>query len=106
MREVVIVALCCCAVFCGPLYSFSALAVDFGLADFFPWGLVEEVLDAILDHPTTGHVTVASLRAAGGFLPLITPRRLCRSNVRLAVWQDRVLLLAGGQARVTTAAGA
>jgi hypothetical protein len=31
---------------------------------------VEEVLDAILDHPTTGHATVASLRAAGGFLPL------------------------------------
>ena len=73
MREVVIVALCCCAVFCGPLYSFSALAVDFGLADFFPWGLVEEVLDAILDHPTTGHATGASLRAAGGFLPLKVP---------------------------------
>jgi hypothetical protein len=31
---------------------------------------VEELLDAILDHPTTGHVTVASLRAAGGFAPL------------------------------------
>jgi len=34
---------------------------------------VEEVLDAILDHPTTGHATVASLRAAGGFLPLKAP---------------------------------
>jgi anaerobic selenocysteine-containing dehydrogenase len=34
---------------------------------------VEEVLDAILDHPTTGHATVASLRAAGGFLPLKVP---------------------------------
>jgi hypothetical protein len=26
-----------------------------------------------LDHPTTGHATVASLRAAGGFLPLKVP---------------------------------
>src|SRR5262245_46805581 len=34
---------------------------------------MEEVLDAVLDHPTTGHATVASLRAAGGFLPLRVP---------------------------------
>jgi anaerobic selenocysteine-containing dehydrogenase len=34
---------------------------------------VEEVLDAILDHPTTGHATVATLRAAGGFMPLGVP---------------------------------
>jgi anaerobic selenocysteine-containing dehydrogenase len=49
------------------------LANSLGLADFFPWGSVEEVLDVILDHPTTGHATVASLRAAGGFLPLEAP---------------------------------
>jgi anaerobic selenocysteine-containing dehydrogenase len=36
-------------------------------------GVVDEVLDTILDHPTTGHATVASLRAAGGFLPLKAP---------------------------------
>jgi anaerobic selenocysteine-containing dehydrogenase len=47
-----------------------SLANSLGLANFFPWGSVEEVLDAILDHPTTGHATLASLRAAGGFLPL------------------------------------
>jgi len=35
---------------------------------------VEDVLDAILGHPTTGHATVASLRAAGGFLPLKVPQ--------------------------------
>jgi len=35
---------------------------------------VEEVIDIILDHPTTGHATVASLRAAGGFLPLQVPQ--------------------------------
>src|SRR5262249_36809032 len=34
---------------------------------------VEEVLDSILDHETTGHATVASLRAAGGFVPLKVP---------------------------------
>jgi anaerobic selenocysteine-containing dehydrogenase len=34
---------------------------------------VEEVLDGILDHPTTGHATVATLRAAGGFVPLRVP---------------------------------
>ena len=50
-----------------------SLADSLGLNDFFPWGSVEEILDAILDHPTTGHATVASLRAAGGFLPLKVP---------------------------------
>jgi anaerobic selenocysteine-containing dehydrogenase len=50
-----------------PIYEIlRSLANSLGLADFFPWGSVEEVLDAILDHPTTGHATVASLRAAGG----------------------------------------
>jgi hypothetical protein len=34
---------------------------------------VEEVLNLILDHPTTGHATVAILRAAGGFVPLRVP---------------------------------
>jgi anaerobic selenocysteine-containing dehydrogenase len=57
-----------------PIYAIlSSLASSLGLADFFPWGSVDEVLDTILDHPTTGHATVASLRAAGGFLPLKAP---------------------------------
>src|SRR5262245_61481472 len=57
-----------------PIYEIlSSLANTLGLADFFPWASVEEVLDAILDHPTTGRATVASLRAAGGFLPLAVP---------------------------------
>jgi anaerobic selenocysteine-containing dehydrogenase len=34
---------------------------------------VEEVLDLILDHPTTSQATIATLRAAGGFLPLNVP---------------------------------
>src|SRR5215471_19509841 len=57
-----------------PIYEIlGSLAKRLGLADFFPWGSVEEVLVAILDHPTTGHATVASLRAADGFLPLKVP---------------------------------
>src|SRR5262249_37869026 len=57
-----------------PIYEIlRSLASSLDLADFFPWGSVEEVLDAILDHRTTGHATVASLRAAGGFLPLKVP---------------------------------
>jgi anaerobic selenocysteine-containing dehydrogenase len=57
-----------------PIYEIlRSLATSLGLADFFPWVSVEEVLDAILDHPTTGHATVASLRAAGGFMPLRAP---------------------------------
>jgi len=57
-----------------PIYEIlRSLAKSLGLADFFPWGSVEELLDAILDHPTTGHATGASLRAAGGFLPLKVP---------------------------------
>jgi hypothetical protein len=57
-----------------PIYEIlRSLAGSLDLADFFPWGSVEEVIDAILDHASTGHATVASLRAAGGFLPLKAP---------------------------------
>jgi anaerobic selenocysteine-containing dehydrogenase len=38
--------------------------------DFYPWESDEGPLDAILDHPATGHATVASLRAEGGIRPL------------------------------------
>ncbi|MDX2007987.1 MAG: molybdopterin-dependent oxidoreductase [Meiothermus sp.] len=42
------------------------LATRLGLHGFFPWQSDEGLLDAILDHPATGHATVASLRARGG----------------------------------------
>src|SRR6516164_9860670 len=48
--------------------------ISLALPDFFPWASMEEVLDLILDHPTTGHATIASLRAASGFLPLKVPQ--------------------------------
>jgi anaerobic selenocysteine-containing dehydrogenase len=42
------------------------LAARLGLESFFPWASDEAMVDAILDHPATGHATVASLRARGG----------------------------------------
>ena|SRR5215475_638436 len=57
-----------------PIYEIlKSLANSLGLPDFFPWASMEEVLDAILDHSTTGHATATSLRSAGGFLPLEVP---------------------------------
>ena len=38
--------------------------------DFFPWADDEGLIDAILDHPATGHATVAALRAENGMRPL------------------------------------
>ena len=43
-----------------------ALADRLGLADFFPWPTEEAMIDALLDHPATGHATVSALRAQGG----------------------------------------
>ena len=43
------------------------LAPRLGLAaDFYPWVDDDGPIDAVLDHPSTGHATVAALRAAGG----------------------------------------
>ena len=48
----------------------QALAARFGLTGFYPWQTEEEVIDAILHHPATGHATVASLRQQQGIAPL------------------------------------
>ncbi len=42
------------------------LAERLDLSGFYPWGSEEDIVNAILDHPSTGHATVASLRAQGG----------------------------------------
>ncbi|MBT7593652.1 MAG: molybdopterin-dependent oxidoreductase, partial [Gemmatimonadetes bacterium] len=42
------------------------LADRLGLDDFFPWADEAGAINAILDHHSTGHATVTSLRAAGG----------------------------------------
>jgi anaerobic selenocysteine-containing dehydrogenase len=46
------------------------LARRLGLDDFFPWSSDSGPLDAILDHPATGHATVAALAAEGGMRAL------------------------------------
>lgn len=58
----------------GMARSLSTLLRDLAerlhLGGFFPWQSQEGLIDAVLDHPSTGHATVATLRAAGGILPL------------------------------------
>jgi len=46
------------------------LARRLDVADFFPWAHDTDALDAILDHPATGHATVAALAAEGGLRAL------------------------------------
>src|SRR5678815_3395607 len=46
------------------------LAGRLGLDDFFPWSSDSGPLDAILDHPATGHASVAALAAEGGMRAL------------------------------------
>jgi anaerobic selenocysteine-containing dehydrogenase len=49
----------------------KGLAKRLGLPrDFYPWASDDGPLDAILDHASTGHATVAALRAEGGMRPL------------------------------------
>ena len=43
-----------------------ALADRLELSEFFPWPTEEAMIDALLAHPSTGHATVATLRADGG----------------------------------------
>jgi anaerobic selenocysteine-containing dehydrogenase len=46
------------------------LARRLGIRDFFPWEEDTGPLDALLDHPATGHATAAALAAEGGIRPL------------------------------------
>jgi anaerobic selenocysteine-containing dehydrogenase len=46
------------------------LARRVGLDDFYPWDGESGPLDAILDHPATGHATAAALAAEGGMRAL------------------------------------
>jgi anaerobic selenocysteine-containing dehydrogenase len=53
------------------LYSLMKdLAARLNLEGFHPWASEEAMVDAILDHPCTGHATVAALRAQGGIRAL------------------------------------
>jgi anaerobic selenocysteine-containing dehydrogenase len=48
----------------------SELAHRLDVADFYPWANDAGPIDAILDHPATGHASVAALRAEGGIRAL------------------------------------
>ena len=54
----------------GEARSMTALLRDLAerleIDDFYPWGYDNGHIDAVLDHPCTGHATVASLREQGG----------------------------------------
>jgi anaerobic selenocysteine-containing dehydrogenase len=51
----------------------TELAQRLGLAGYDAWGTEERVIDAVLDHPSTGRATVAALRAEGGMRRLDVP---------------------------------
>jgi anaerobic selenocysteine-containing dehydrogenase len=48
----------------------NELARRLGVEGFFPWDSIDGALDAIFDHEAMRHTTTASLRAAGGLIPL------------------------------------
>ena len=52
------------------VWVLRALAQRLGLDEFFPWSSDSGPLDAILDHPATGHASVAALAAEGGMRAL------------------------------------
>ncbi len=54
----------------SPVWVLRELARRLDLGDFFPWSEETGALDAILDHPSTGHATAAALAAEGGIRAL------------------------------------
>lgn len=51
-------------------WLFQQLAQRLHLDGFFPWADDEALVNAVLDHPNTGHATVASLRRNSGMAAL------------------------------------
>lgn len=49
---------------------YKGLAERLGVEDVYPWADQEAAINAALDHPATGHATVADLRANGGRVAL------------------------------------
>ncbi len=48
----------------------QGLAGRLGLEGYYPWSSQEAVIDAVLDHPSNGHATVAVMRAGSGYAEL------------------------------------
>ncbi|MEM1163283.1 MAG: molybdopterin-dependent oxidoreductase, partial [Pseudomonadota bacterium] len=54
-----------------PLYNlYQGLADRLGIDDVYPWPDQEAAINAVLDHPATGHATVKSMRANGNKVEL------------------------------------
>ncbi|MEL6479075.1 MAG: molybdopterin-dependent oxidoreductase, partial [Pseudomonadota bacterium] len=50
-----------------PLFTlYQELAARLGVEDVYPWEDQTAAIDAVLDHPATGHAKVAEMRANGG----------------------------------------
>ena len=54
----------------APTWVLRELARRLDVRDFFPWSDDAGALDAILDHPSTGHATAAAIAAEGGIREL------------------------------------
>jgi anaerobic selenocysteine-containing dehydrogenase len=54
----------------SPSWVLRELARRLEVNDFFPWSEATGAIDAIFDHPATGHATVADLAAEGGIRAL------------------------------------
>jgi anaerobic selenocysteine-containing dehydrogenase len=52
------------------VWILEELARRLDVSDFYPWAGEEGPIDALLDHPSTDHATVAALRAEGGIRAL------------------------------------
>jgi anaerobic selenocysteine-containing dehydrogenase len=72
----------------SPMWLLRELARRLDVADFFPWADDAGPIDAILDHPATGHATVAALAAEGGMRAL---------NVSHVAHPDRVFATPSGK---------
>lgn len=54
-----------------PVYDlYKGLAERLGVADVYPWANQDAAVNAVLDHPATGHASVDTLRSNGGRVPL------------------------------------
>ena len=54
-----------------PVYDlYKGLAARLDVKDVYPWNDQEAAINAVLDHPATGHASVQMLRANGGRVPL------------------------------------
>ena len=76
-------------------YVLRELATRLGISDFWPWATDAGPLDAILDHPSTRHATVADLANEGGIRALsISPvahpdRKFTTPSGRIEFYSER-----------------